>query len=460
MFFQQFKVVGLGCLSYMIGCPQDGRVVVVDPKRDIKDYLVTAKQNKMKISHIIETHVHADHVSGAMELRQATGAPIHLGAGSPVFYDHVQLNESDIITIGSVKLQVIFTPGHTPNSISLAIADLSRGEPAQMLLTGDLLFVGSIGRPDLAGNELLDEQIKNLYNSLYTKLSRFGDYVEIYPAHGEGSLCGAGLSAKPSSTLGYERHTNPYLKLSREEFKKALGQSRPHRPQNFSSIIETNRQGATIEEELPVPRQKNPAAIAKYLHDSEQYILVDLREAAAFGGAHIPDSLNIGLSTNSATWMGNVVDTEKKIILLADSREQISQAIAGFRRVGYDQIIGYCLGLSDWILSGRKTGFLPQISVHSLQEVLTKYGNHTVIDVRTPTEWQAGHLDGAIHLPLPQLITEGINLDVNSHVSVICGSGYRSNIAGSMLKTNGYGHVYSVIGGMMAWRMAGFKLTL
>ena len=460
MFFQQFKVVGLGCLSYMIGCPQDGRVVVVDPQRDIKDYLVTAKQNKMKISHIIETHVHADHVSGAMELRQATGAPVHLGAGSPVFYDHVQLNEGDIINIGSVKLQVIFTPGHTPHAISLAIADLSRGELPQMLLTGDLLFVGSIGRPDLAGNELLDEQIKNLYNSLQTKLSRFGDYVEIYPAHGEGSLCGAGLSAKPSSTLGYERHTNPYLKLSREEFKKTIEQNQPHRPQNFSSIIETNRQGAAIEEELPVSRQKNPAAIANYLHDPEQYTLVDLREAAAFGGAHIPDSLNIGLSPNSATWMGNVVDTEKKIVLLADSHEQISQAIVSFRRVGYDQIIGYCLGLSDWILSGRKTGFLPQISVHALQEVLTKYGNHTVIDVRTPAEWQAGHLEGAIHLPLPQLITEGIKLDVNSHISVICGSGYRSNIAGSMLKTNGYEHVYSVIGGMMAWRMAGFKLAL
>ena len=459
MFFQQFKVDGLGCLSYMIGCPQDGRVVVVDPKRDIKDYLVTARQNKMKISHIIETHVHADHISGAMELQQATGAPIYIGDGSPVFYNHHPLNDGDNFTIGSMKLQVVSTPGHTPHAISLAIADLSRGELPQMLLTGDLLFVGSIGRPDLAGNELLDDQIKNLYNSLYTKLSRFGDYVEIYPAHGEGSLCGAGLSAKPSSTMGYERQTNPYLKLSREEFKKYLGQNQPHRPQNFSAIIETNRQGAALEEELPVPRPKNPATIANYLQDPEQYVLVDLREAAAFGGAHIPGSLNIGLSLNSATWMGNVVDTEKKILLLADSQEQISQAIASFRRVGYDQIIGYCLGLSGWILSGRKTGFLPQISVHALQEVLTKYGNHTVIDVRTPAEWEGGHIEGAVHLPLQQLIAEGIGLDLNDHISVICGSGYRSNMAGSMLKTKGYTNVYSVIGGMTAWRMAGFKMA-
>ncbi|NIA19049.1 MAG: MBL fold metallo-hydrolase [Xanthomonadaceae bacterium] len=459
MFFQQFKVMGLGCLSYMIGCPQDGQVIVVDPKRDIKDYLLTAKQNKMKISHIIETHVHADHISGARELQQATGATIYIGAGSPVFYDHQPLKDQDIFSIGNVKMQIIATPGHTPHSISLAIADLSRSDLPQMLLTGDLLFVGSIGRPDLAGSELLDEQIRNLYNSLYTKLSRFGDYVEIYPAHGEGSLCGAGLSAKPSSTLGYERHTNPYLKLSREEFKKALEQNQPHRPQNFSYIIESNRQGAVIEEKLPVPRQKNPTAIASYLQDPEQYALVDLREAAAFGGAHIPGSLNIGLSPNSATWLGNVINPEKNIILLADSQEQILQAIASFRRVGYDQIIGYCLGLSDWILNGRETGFLPQISIHALQKVLTKYGNHTVIDVRTPREWQAGHLEKAIPLPLPQLIAEGITLDLNDHISVICGSGYRSNIAGSMLKSKGYKNVYSVIGGMMAWKRAGFKMA-
>ena len=459
MFFQQFKVTGLGCLSYMIGCPQDGRVVVVDPKRDIKDYLLTAKQNKMKISHIFETHVHADHVSGAMELQQATGAPICIGAGSPVFYDHQPLNDGDTFTLGSVKIQIIATPGHTPHSISLAIADLSRGELPQMLLTGDLLFVGSIGRPDLAGSELLAEQINNLYNSLYTKLSRFGDYVEVYPAHGEGSLCGAGLSAKPSTTLGYERHTNPYLKLSREDFKKALEQNQPHRPQNFSYIIENNRAGAVIEEKLPVPRQKNAAALAQYLDNPEQYVLVDLREAAAFGGAHIPGSLNIGLSPNSATWLGNVINPEKNIILLADSQEQISSAIASFRRVGYNQIIGYALGLSDWILSGRDTGFLPQISVHALQNVLAKYGNHTVIDVRTPAEWQSGHIDGAIHLPLPQLIATGITLEKDAHISVVCGSGYRSNIAGSMLKTSGYGHVYSVIGGMLAWRMAGFTMT-
>ncbi len=457
MFFQQFKVTGLGCLSYMIGCPLDGRVVVVDPKRDVRDYLVTAKQNKMKISQIIETHVHADHVSGAMELRQATGAPICLGAGSPVFYDYQPLSDGETFTIGKVKIQVIATPGHTPHSISLAVADLSRGEMPQMLLTGDLLFVGSIGRPDLAGSELLDEQIGNLYNSLYTKLSRFGDYVEVYPAHGEGSLCGAGLSAKPSSTLGYERHTNPYLKLSRENFKKTLEQNQPHRPQNFSHIIESNRRGAAIEEELPVPRPKNAAAVAACLDNPEQYALVDLREAAAFGGAHIPGSLNIGLSPNSATWMGNVISPEKEIILLADSQEQIASAVAGFRRAGYDRIIGYCLGLSDWILSGRDTGFLPQISVHALQKVLAKYDNHTVIDVRNPGEWQAGHLDGAVHLPLPQLIASGIDLDRDSHISVICGSGYRSNIAGSMLKTGGYQHVYSVIGGMMAWKRAGFK---
>ncbi|MBW1644742.1 MAG: MBL fold metallo-hydrolase [Deltaproteobacteria bacterium] len=455
MFLQQFKVDGLGCLSYMIGCPLDGRVVVVDPKRDIRDYLVTARQNQMVISHIIETHVHADHVSGARELQHQTGAPIFLGAGSPASYDFQPLADGDTFTIGKVKFSVVATPGHTPHSISLAVADLSRGEMPQFILTGDLLFVGGIGRPDLAGAELLEEQIDNLYNSLHTKLGRFGDYVEVFPAHGEGSLCGAGLSAKPSSTLGYERRTNPYLQLSRQQFRETVKQELPLRPQNFSTIIATNKRGAALIEELPVPQPKNPAAIRKILDDPQQ-VIVDLREAAAFGGAHLPGSLNIGMSPNAATFMGIVVEPEKELVLLGSSPEQITQATTTFRRVGYDRIVGYVIGLGDWILTGNQTGFLPQISVHALREVLQKYSNHTVIDVRNPSEWQLGHLEGARHIPLSRFLNEPLDADPEDHISVICGSGYRSNIAASLLKSRGFKHAYSVIGGITAWKAAGF----
>ncbi|MBN2707077.1 MAG: MBL fold metallo-hydrolase, partial [Deltaproteobacteria bacterium] len=362
MFFQQFKVEGLGCLSYMIGCPLDGRAIVVDPKRDVEDYLNTARLNKMKITGIFETHVHADHISGAAELRHQTGAPIHIGAGSPVDYEHIPLHDGDEVRLGQTLIQVLATPGHTPNSVSLAVSDLARGAFPQMLLTGDLLFVGSIGRPDLAGGELLEEQINNAYHSIYRKLEKFPDYVEVYPAHGAGSLCGAGISAKPSSTLGFERLTNPYLKLEFADFHKLLSQNTPHRPINFGHIINVNLHGASLLNELEPITEYQPSGCKKFLQESPDHRLVDLREATAFGGAHIPGSLNIGLAPNSATWIGNVLKPETRLLLLAGSHQEIDRAATMFRRVGYDHIQGSVIGLNNWIMAAEGTGFLPQIT--------------------------------------------------------------------------------------------------
>ncbi len=457
MLFQQFKVEGLSCLSYMIGCPQAGRAFVVDPKRDIDDYLKAAQINKLKITGIIETHVHADHISGASELNHQTGAPIHIGAGSPVDYDHLPLHDGDEIIIGNAKIRVVATPGHTPHSISLAISDLIRGDLVEMLLTGDLLFVGSIGRPDLAGGELIEEQIRNAYHSLRVKLDEFPDYVEVYPAHGAGSLCGAGISAKPSSTLGFERRTNHFLQLDFEDFRKQLSQNTPHRPINFNHIISTNLQGAKLTEELPAISEYKPLTCKKFLEADPNKLLIDLREATAFGGAHIPGSFNIGMAPNSATWMGNVVKPESELLLLANNHQEIKDATTMFRRVGYDHIKGYIIGLSSWILAAEKTGFLPQITVHSLHHVLEKYSNHMVLDVRNKQEWRAGHIEKAEHLPLPELINRGFNNNLEQHISVICMSGYRSNIAASILKQRGYKNVYSVIGGMSTWKAAGYK---
>ncbi len=457
MFFQQFKVEGLGCLSYMIGCPLDGRAIVVDPKRDIDEYLHIARINKMKITGIIETHVHADHVSGAAELSYQTGAPIHLGAGSPVEYKYMPLNDGDEMVLGNARIRVLATPGHTPNSISLAITDLSRGDFVEMLLTGDLLFVGSIGRPDLAGGELLEEQIRNAYHSLNVRLAEFPDYVEVYPAHGAGSLCGAGISAKPSSTLGFERKTNPFLKLDFDAFRAALTQTTPHRPINFTHIINTNIRGAKLLKELPQISEYKPTTCKQFLNENQNRKLIDLREATAFGGAHIPGSLNIGLAPNSATWIGNVVEPENELLLLGNNRQEIDNAATMFRRVGYDRIKGCIIGMSGWILEAEETGFLPQITVHSLHHVISKYSNHLVLDVRNQQEWESGHIAGATHLPLPELINQGFSRDPEQHISVICMSGYRSNIAASLLKQRGYKNVYSVIGGMSTWKAAGYE---
>jgi rhodanese-related sulfurtransferase len=383
-------------------------------------------------------------------LKAQTGATIYVHENADVEYEHSTLKDEDQIEIGNVKIDVIYTPGHTPNAVTLAVTDKSRGDDPELLLTGDLLFVGSVGRPDLAGGELLDEQIKNLYKSLHEKLGKFPDLVEIYPAHGEGSLCGSGMSAKPSSTLGYERKTNPFFKLSFDDFKNELTKTTPFRPRNFTHIITQNKKGASLLSNLQPVIKLKFADLKKSLEKGNP--LVDLRDTTSFGGAHIAGSINIGLTPKAGTWLGTVVDPENEIALLAYSKQDIDDEIIQFRRVGYDRIIGFFIGLSDWIAKGEDTGFLPQLSIHGLNRVLKKYSNHHVIDVRTDQEWNEGHIKGAIHLPLPKLINKGISLEKEDHISMICGSGYRSNIAASILKSKGFEHVYSVIGGMNAWK--------
>jgi hydroxyacylglutathione hydrolase len=241
MYFKQITVPGLGCFSYVIGCPAAKAMAVVDPKRDVQDYLDIARDEGMKITHIIDTHIHADHLSGSQELRSYTRANIWIQENSPVAYEHQKLKEGSVIEIGNAKLEVLDTPGHTPHSISLLVTDKSRSGEPWMILTGDLLFVGDIGRPDLAGEEVLGEQVQNLYHSLYVKLAAFPDHLEVFPAHGMGSLCGRGMSSKTSSTLGFERRNNPMLQFkSFEDFRAEMSRGFPARPKSFSHIIRTN----------------------------------------------------------------------------------------------------------------------------------------------------------------------------------------------------------------------------
>ena len=450
MFFQQIKVEGLGCFSYLIGCPQDGRVFVVDPKRDSDDYLSIADENGLTISGIIDTHVHADHISGAHELRAHTGAPIYVSEEADVDYEHEVLRDGDRFELGSVLIEVIYTPGHTPNSVTLAVSDKARGASPEMIMTGDLLFVGSIGRPDLGGGERLDEQITNEYASLHEKLGKLPDLVEVYPAHGAGSLCGAGLSAKPSSTLGFERATDPYFSFSFDQFKAELTRTTPVRPKNFSYIIDQNKTGPLLLKDLPAVDHFDYNALKRFVDDGKT--LVDLRDAASFGGAHIPGSINIGFSPQLANWFGMSIDPQEELALIAGRKSDSEDTLVHLRRAGYDCIAGYFIGIADWIAHGEETGFLPQFSVHRLKSILEEDG-HYVIDVRTEQEWSAGHIKGARHIPIQDIIAHGLNLGKEDHISVICGSGYRSNIAGSLLKARGYLRINSVIGGMNAWKM-------
>ena len=241
IYFEQITTPGLGCFSYAVGCPASSVMMVFDPRRDADIYLQIADKNGMRITHIFDTHVHADHISGSQQLQAATNADIYIHESAPIQYEAKKLKDGDKFTFGKVYVRILHTPGHTPDSISFLISDLARSGKPEMILTGDLLFVGDIGRPDLPGKEILDEQIENLYNSLYKVLGEQPDYLEVYPGHGQGSLCGQGMSAKPYSTLGYERLANPMLGYSDfTDFKQAIQSNLPMRPQSFSRIINGN----------------------------------------------------------------------------------------------------------------------------------------------------------------------------------------------------------------------------
>ncbi|MBU1040617.1 MAG: MBL fold metallo-hydrolase [Proteobacteria bacterium] len=459
MYFKQTQTPGLGCFSYILGCPAAGVMAVVDPRRDIAEYLDIASSEGMRITHIFETHVHADHVSGAQNLRAMTGAAIHIHESAGVGYEHVDIKTGDVFTLGAARIEVLHTPGHTPNSVSLLVSDLVRSKSPQLVLTGDLLFVGDVGRPDLPGNEILDEQVKNLHHSLFSVLGALPDSLEVYPAHGQGSLCGRGMSAKNMSTLGYERLANPMLgHKTFEEFRAAVLFALPVRPRSFSAIIATNLKGAPLLERCQAEQMLSPESFAAAM--AKGAVVIDTRDAAAFGGAHIPGSLNIGFERQMANWVGMAVKPGSDVLLVVEGRDRFEAMRTELLRIGYDSILGWLAGgMSSWILSGRAVESLNQTSVHDLRKTLENGGETTLIDVRTPTEWQGGHIASALHKPLTEIIEKGVDFCLSGPVSVICGSGYRSNIVGSLLKASGCQMVTSVAGGMLAWSRSGYAVV-
>lgn len=463
MYFNQIAVPGMGCLSYVIGCPRAKAMVVVDPKRDIEDYLAISREEGMRITHVFNTHLHADHVSGDQEIRAATGADIYINEKAPVSYSHRPLEEGQTFQIGAAKIEVIHTPGHTPNSVSLLVTDTTRSAEPQMMLTGDLLFVGDIGRPDLPGAEILDEQVENLYHSLYVKLAGYPDHLEIFPAHGQGSLCGRGMSAKKSSTLGYERRANPMLRFSSfAEFKADITSAFPVRPKSFSHIIETNLRGAPTLDACPMDKGLTPKQFEEMMADGA--VVIDARDSAAFGGFHVPGAINIGFEKQLANWVGMVVDPKSEIILVVDDREDYERMTTELHRIGYDLIFGYLAGgVMAWLMSGRPVEQLAQISPHQLADQMgQREGNagFHLIDVRTPAEWAGGRIAGAVHHPLSEILENRFPAaGKDEELVLVCGSGYRSNIAASLTRKAGFSRVKSVAGGMFAWSGAGFPVA-
>lgn len=458
MYFKQFY---LGCLahaSYLIG--SNGEAVVVDPQRDVDQYIAEASAQKLKIKYIIETHLHADFVSGHRELAARTGAEIVFGKQAGVSFKHLAVGEGDELTVGSAVLKFIETPGHTPEGICVLVKDTEALHSPQKLLTGDTLFIGDVGRPDLAGGKGYTPQMMAamLFESLHGKLLKLPDETEVYPAHGAGSMCGRNMSTETSSTIGEQRKFNYALKpMTREEFVAQMTADLPEAPAYFPRDAEINRSGARDLSELSQPTPFSASDLAELTGD---IVFLDIRTPEEFGLAHIPGSLNIGLGGQFAMWAGSLIPNNAKIVLIASTNAQVDEAVVRLARVGLENVQGFLKGgVESWRHQGLPIAKISQVTVHELNERIQKDVSQ-IIDVRRPAEYAGGHVPKAFAAPLANLQRdiEQLPFDANKPTAVICAGGYRSSAATSLLEQQGFRNLLNVSGGTSAWIKAGYEV--
>ena len=451
MYFEQFY---LGCLahaSYMLA--SEGEAVVVDPQRDVELYLKAAAEHGVAIRHVFESHLHADFVSGHKELAARTGAKIYMGARAGAMFPHVPVRDGFELKFGRAAIRVLETPGHTPESICLVVTDEEKSSSPWAVLTGDTLFIGDVGRPDLSPRHTPAELAGLLYDSLHDKLLKLRDEVVVYPAHGAGSLCGRNMRAEKSSTIGTERLTNYALQIkSREEFIAQLTSNLPARPDYFLKDAEINRTGAPALADLPPWRAITPGGLKAMLDDGE--IVLDVRTGDEFAAAHVPGSVNIALSGQFASWAATVLGLAAHPVLIAGSDEQLEEARVRLARVGIEVMDGYLQGgVEAWKQAGFPAATLSQITVSELSARL-RSGGVEVLDVRREPEWEAARMENATWWPLDNFKIAPHEMERNAPIAVHCKSGYRSMIACSLLHRAGFRNVVNVIGGFDAWQEA------
>lgn len=445
----------LGCLahaSYMVGA--EGVAAVIDPQRDVDLYLEAAAAKGWKIEHIIETHVHADFVSGHRELAERTGARIYLGAGSGVQFSHVAVQDGDELRFGQCRLRFLQTPGHTLESVCILMNDLSQPDRPAVVFTGDTLFVGDVGRPDLSPAHTPQQLAALLYQSLHEKLLTLPDDTEIYPAHGAGSLCGRQMSSEASSTIGKQRQTNyALLARSSDEFVHLLTDNLPARPEYFAQEVDLNRRGAAPISELPPLAALTAPEVLRL--QKEGAVVVDTRPAMEFAVAHVPGSIHIALTGQYASWAARILGLETRLIIAGEDPEHVRESQLRLARVGIENVIGYLAeGVAGWIKSGFELDYIPQITVQDFVE-LREHEPLAVLDVREPGEVSGGAIEDSVSIPLGKLSGRTSELDRGKLLVVYCRGGYRSSIATSILRRAGFRDVANLIGGYDAWKARG-----
>lgn len=462
VFLHQFHLESLGHASYLIGDEATGEALVLDPQRDVRSYFEVARDHGSRIAYVIDTHGHNDYLSGISEIAaRAPGLTVLASAEGKFGYEHRRVNDGEVVEMGDVAFEMMHTPGHTPEHMSLLVHDRAVGEDPAVLLSGGALLVGDVARPDLLGGAAQTrESAAAMCEMLQTKILQLPDHVEVFPTHVAGSLCGANIGARLSTTIGYERRTNPMLRRITSEdifVRECLDlQDLPAVPPYWTRMRPENLAGPALLGTLAEPPALDVAQVAEL--QSKGAVVLDTRQPESFAGGHVPEALNVGLGSSFSTWAGTVVPDGADVVLVLDRADDLWEATWQLLRIGYRPPLGWLSGgMAEWRTSGNRIATLAQLSVHEARD-RAAHGEVTLLDVRQPGEWRGGHAETATFLTAAELPARLGEVPPGRPVAVVCGSGFRSSVATSLLVANGRDAV-TVVGGMTAWKAAGLPVV-
>jgi hydroxyacylglutathione hydrolase len=459
--FKQFYLESLGHASYFIGAEETGEAFVLDVRRDVDGYFAEAQARGMQLRYAADTHQHNDYLSGICELPERADVQLLAGGRASLGYPVRRLEDGERLRMGEVEFEVLHTPGHTPEHISLLVYDRSRGEEPALLLSGGALLVDDIARPDLLGDEEKTRaSALEFCHTLQEKILRLPDHVQVFPTHVAGSLCGGSIGSMLSTTVGYERRMNRQLARldDAEGFVQRCLELKdlPTVPPYWRRMRRQNADGPRLLGVLGQPPALRPDEFAQYSAE-ENVIVVDCRSPEAFA-VHIPGALNVGAGNSFSIWAGTVLPEDAQTLLVVESPAELGDLYWQLLRIGYPMPSGWLAGgMKAWRTSGREIEILPQWTVRDLRREIARDRDLMVLDVRQPAEWSKGHIPGACHISGGELPDRVAEIDQEKRVAVICGSGYRSSVSASLLKRQGHDRVYNVLGGMTGWKSAGFE---
>jgi hydroxyacylglutathione hydrolase len=453
-FIEPFVDTGLGNSAYLIGSHETHQGILIDPLRDVDQYLSAANQLDLTLTHVLDTHLHADFVSGNREIALHSGAQIGASADAKVGFDHNPLTEDSVIDLGAFQIRVMTTPGHTPEHISFLLVEPD-GKTPSALFSGGALIVGGAARTDLLSPELTHPLASQLYHTIHDKLLKLPDQVNVFPTHGAGSFCVAPASSERTTTIGHERKTNKLAQAQTEEqfIERAL-QGLPHYPTYYKYMRGINQKGANILGGMPILKPYSASEVKALMDDG--FVILDIRHQKQFGAGHIPNSYGIRVDAPLIVWAGWVIPFGSRIVLLGESAEQREEATRQLIRIGYDDVLGYLEGGIEAWAKEYPVETVRSISPKELRERLDEV---TLIDVRQDSEWEEGHIRGAIHFEGGRIPWEPLPFPMDKPLAIQCGAGNRSMIAISVLKRRGIHNVIQVEGGITKWKMSGFEVV-